>query len=321
MSQEYVELQVLHQGAVSFTRPVGARATIAGRAPTSDLLLTDAQVSWQHAMIWTDEQGTWIKDLGSSNGTFVNDARVTAPTQLKDGDRIRLGQGQELAIATRTRLADVRAFALEDLATGVRVPIRSERFVIGPDRRADLHIPHPDAVTLLLHAKGEIWLGRGADDQPLDLGAVFEVGPQRFRVVEVDATRAPTLTVSAELYPYNLSATLDGPTGPSAVLVATTTQLRHEVSAGNRATLLYLLGRQLCRDREEGRSAEDAGWCADSDVSIGIWGRGRGADPGAALHVLIHRTRQELGDAGFDPWFIEKRRRYVRARLHEVELG
>ena len=38
------------------------------------------------------------------------------------------------------------------------------------------------------------------------------------------------------------------------------------------------------------------------------------------LHVLVHRLRKEIERAGFDPWFIEKRRRAIRVWLPEVRV-
>jgi len=47
-------------------------------------------VSRRHAAIrFTGE--AWLEDLGSKNGTFVGDLRVTQPVRLADGDRVRLG--------------------------------------------------------------------------------------------------------------------------------------------------------------------------------------------------------------------------------------
>jgi adenylate cyclase len=62
-----------------------------GRAPDNDLMIQDGSISRYHAKI-SREGGAWrIADLGSKNGTHVND--VTAPaTTLKDGDQILLGK-------------------------------------------------------------------------------------------------------------------------------------------------------------------------------------------------------------------------------------
>jgi pSer/pThr/pTyr-binding forkhead associated (FHA) protein len=38
--------------------------------------------------------GTYIEDLGSKNGTYVNDARVKRPRRLSDGDEIRIGSAR-----------------------------------------------------------------------------------------------------------------------------------------------------------------------------------------------------------------------------------
>src|SRR5579863_9940585 len=63
-----------------------------GRSVTNDLVLDEESVSRNHALVYASEAGVYyINDLGSSNGTFVNGSRVSAPTQLKDGDRILFG--------------------------------------------------------------------------------------------------------------------------------------------------------------------------------------------------------------------------------------
>jgi adenylate cyclase len=64
-----------------------------GRAPTNTVVIADTKVSRNHAVI--HPQGThdyMLVDLGSRNGTLVNGRRVTQPTRLRDGDRIKLGE-------------------------------------------------------------------------------------------------------------------------------------------------------------------------------------------------------------------------------------
>jgi EAL domain-containing protein (putative c-di-GMP-specific phosphodiesterase class I) len=64
-------------------------ATI-GRAETNDLRVVVPAVSKQHAVFLSHAQGCCIRDLGSTNGTFVNGRRVTECV-LTDGDIIHLG--------------------------------------------------------------------------------------------------------------------------------------------------------------------------------------------------------------------------------------
>ena len=63
-----------------------------GRVAANDLVLRDENVSRRHVMINEREPGEfWIMDLGSSNGTYLNDRRVTQPARLGDGDKISIG--------------------------------------------------------------------------------------------------------------------------------------------------------------------------------------------------------------------------------------
>jgi predicted component of type VI protein secretion system len=56
-----------------------------------DVVLADPEVSRRHATIREDNGGPAIEDLGSTNGTYVNDRRITGLQVLKDGDVVRLG--------------------------------------------------------------------------------------------------------------------------------------------------------------------------------------------------------------------------------------
>lgn len=63
-----------------------------GRGQSCDIRLTDTYVSTAHARI-TNRNGEWmVEDLGSTNGTYLNQRRVTAPARLSPGDRIRVGK-------------------------------------------------------------------------------------------------------------------------------------------------------------------------------------------------------------------------------------
>jgi pSer/pThr/pTyr-binding forkhead associated (FHA) protein len=62
-----------------------------GREPGVPLQLDDRQVSRRHARVTPEDGRAWVEDLGSSNGTFVNDQPIHMPREVVPGDRIRLG--------------------------------------------------------------------------------------------------------------------------------------------------------------------------------------------------------------------------------------
>ena len=77
-----------HQGRrLKFSEPV----VMIGREESCQIRLTSADVSKQHCRLRNTERGLSVEDLGSSNGTFVNDVRIESETRLQPGDRLRVG--------------------------------------------------------------------------------------------------------------------------------------------------------------------------------------------------------------------------------------
>jgi hypothetical protein len=65
--------------------------TVIGRHPSCTVRLDDAFISTEHAQLTWEQGRWWITDLKSTNGTRVNGKPVTAPTGLRYGDVIELG--------------------------------------------------------------------------------------------------------------------------------------------------------------------------------------------------------------------------------------
>lgn len=67
---------------------------VVGRAPTSDIAIFDPTISRRHAEVQIDESGVHVRDLGSSNGTFLNGTRLEdgQPATVSGGDTIMFGK-------------------------------------------------------------------------------------------------------------------------------------------------------------------------------------------------------------------------------------
>jgi hypothetical protein len=63
-----------------------------GREDSVVLIEADGEVSRSHARVRSLDEGIVVEDLGSTNGTFVNEQRITEPTPLNRGDILRVGQ-------------------------------------------------------------------------------------------------------------------------------------------------------------------------------------------------------------------------------------
>ncbi|MBN1679824.1 MAG: FHA domain-containing protein [Anaerolineae bacterium] len=64
-----------------------------GRREGCDVCLSyDSQVSREHAMLSYDGEQFWLEDIGSTNGTFIGEERVTSRVGVKPGQLFRVGR-------------------------------------------------------------------------------------------------------------------------------------------------------------------------------------------------------------------------------------
>jgi len=63
-----------------------------GRAEACQIQLGDNYASQFHARIFNKDGQWFVEDLGSTNGTYVNQRRITAPAEVRAGDKVRIGK-------------------------------------------------------------------------------------------------------------------------------------------------------------------------------------------------------------------------------------
>lgn len=84
---------VVTQGPLTGTTlPLGPSAIIVGRSPSATLVLDDDYASGRHARFFPQDGAWWVEDLGSTNGTYIGEQRLTQPTQVTAGTPVRVGQ-------------------------------------------------------------------------------------------------------------------------------------------------------------------------------------------------------------------------------------
>src|SRR5262245_6513537 len=77
---------------------------IVGRQDDCGLQLNETHASRRHARIMLLEGEAWVEDLGSANGTYINDSAITVLTRLSCGDRLRFDMEEfEVFVPSDTR--------------------------------------------------------------------------------------------------------------------------------------------------------------------------------------------------------------------------
>src|SRR5688572_26142796 len=103
-------------GTPSFELPQG-HTLVLGRGLGSDLAIHDPTISRRHAELTAGADGVQVKDLNSSNGTFIGGKRVTA-ARLRVNDTITFGKVQ-----FQLQRRDSAPGAVAPSATGTGAPV------------------------------------------------------------------------------------------------------------------------------------------------------------------------------------------------------
>lgn len=86
------ELLVTEAEGAPRTYPMNVEPLSIGRADACQVILNDTYVSQVHARVYPKDGEWFVEDLGSTNGTYLNRAKVTQPSAVGVGDEIRIGK-------------------------------------------------------------------------------------------------------------------------------------------------------------------------------------------------------------------------------------
>ena len=87
-----LRLRVVSADGRRFDHEVAEGSLVVGRSSRADLSLADRAMSREHARFRREEEGWYVEDLGSTNGTWLADARVADPVPVPLGAPVRVGQ-------------------------------------------------------------------------------------------------------------------------------------------------------------------------------------------------------------------------------------
>ena len=88
------------EDAPKLTDPTGRahalteEVTTIGRAVENEIVVSSKRISREHACVRREGWRAILEDMGSTNGTFLNEQRISEPMQLRDGDHIKVGDVQ-----------------------------------------------------------------------------------------------------------------------------------------------------------------------------------------------------------------------------------
>ncbi len=149
-------------------RLILGRVAAAGPVPTVDLSRYNAHmlgVSRNHAAITRTDSGYALEDLGSTNGTWLNENRLLPgkPAALQNGDLFRLGQLMMVAYFTPTAIPAERTIFLKDRMT------TSGQAGLSPQYLLTIVTPYLETIAELQHLIDEM---RGLDSHEVGINSL-----------------------------------------------------------------------------------------------------------------------------------------------------
>jgi hypothetical protein len=179
---------------------------IIGRSPDCDFVIPDRQVSREHARLYRSEDGFYIHDMGSKNGTYLNGTTIIEPTLLQDGDVIQVALAVKLMYLGTEATIPLAVTSAAKLGLGrLRMDSQAHRvWVRDVEIEPALSLPqfrllyllysNPDRVIPREEVVGHVWPdseAEGVSEQAIDA----LVRRLRERIGEVDKSHSYVVTV------------------------------------------------------------------------------------------------------------------------------
>ena len=121
-------------------------------------LNTNAAVSKHHALLTVDNDEVFIIDLDTSNGTYVDGARITEPTQLHVASTVRIGE-QSLEVTEIQRGADAMHISFKEMGgpnVGQAYSVDSKEVTVGRGTTAQIKFADSTGTLSRLHARFDL---------------------------------------------------------------------------------------------------------------------------------------------------------------------
>ncbi len=310
-------LEFFRAGELLYTQALSPRGVRVGRAPDNDLVLIDSIVSSYHLLVFVRDDVIRVRDLNSTNGTFVDNVKVDGSAVLSASQSLRLGP--ELVLNVRLSEAGgemgARAYVWHHSAN--RIVVIDEHEISVAELVDD---PALDASWFISATGGGAVLRAGSGVQQLAFEDEFLIGKERFSVVAEDMVHTRTRNTEVR-NTWLLTVDLAARAGPFAELSPPGGGPGQIIRAANRVSVLYLLAKQFVADTAEDVVASDVGWCPDEHLMRGVWGRRWEEKGNASFQVLVHRVRKDLARIGIGASLIEKRSGFTRLRPGVLEVA
>lgn len=286
--------------------PLPARLLI-GRARTSGLRLHNTAASGEHAsIVWTGDH--WdVRDLGSTNGTLVDQTRLEPgkPHKITPGATLLFGDAEEVWILDDDAAPDALA-----------IDVSSHEVVVAKAGLLGLPSPSNPVLSVYKSASGD-WVSEDADGEvkPVVDQAVIPAGGRSWRLhlpLEAEGTPMiePRPTLATVKFVFRVSR------NEEMIDIAILHKGR-SIPLESREHGYVLLTLARARRADEDLSVGERGW-VDRDELLRMLGMDANA-----MNVAIHRARQQLLAAGIEgaQGIVEVRRGHRRFGTDRFEIS
>lgn len=269
---------------------------LVGRSRICDLQLEDRRVSGEHAIFRWTADGWQVRDLGSTNGTWIDGKRLHAGRTAKVGRGMRIGFGSEDA---SWELASDDAPALFATCGPQLVRAIGETLFLPASEDPEVLVARGENGAWVVESNGEV--------EPID-GEFVAAGGEAWRLHLPEAL-AMTLDHDAGTITLDQTALRFEVQGEKLIRVVVST-LADEMDLGAARHFQLLLQLARARREDDEKPRDERGWRHQDSVTASM-----GIDDGQ-LYVLSHRARKALAEAGvFNPARTVQRRKHRELRL------